>query len=120
MAKNFSHLRSNMSAKAREVSTVEHRRLTEEIPMPEDAQITIQMAANTLGVSNPHLIKLLESGEIPYGETGSHRQIRLTDIQAYETKRDAIRRKSLDDLAKTALREGYYEGSPIPVGGDAE
>ena len=88
--------------------------------MPEDANITTQMAANALGVSRPHLIKLLESGEIPYSKTGSHRRIRLVDLHNYEKKRAGIRREAIGNLARTAIREGYYEGLPIPEGGDDE
>ena len=45
--------------------------------VPENQQLTTQRAADLLGVSRPHLIKLLEAGELPYHKAGSHRRIYL-------------------------------------------
>lgn len=77
--------------------------------MPTDAEITTQQAAEILNVSRPHVIKLLEKGEIPYRKVGSHRRILLQDILDYESKFRSNRRKKLDDLAKEAqkLNLGY-------------
>lgn len=41
--------------------------------VPENQQLTTQRAADLLGVSRPHLIKLLGAGELPYHKAGSHR-----------------------------------------------
>jgi excisionase family DNA binding protein len=77
--------------------------------MPTDAEITTQQAAEILNVSRPHVIKLLEKGEIPYKKVGSHRRILLQDILEYESKFRSDRRKKLDYLAKEAqkLNLGY-------------
>lgn len=77
--------------------------------MPTDAEITTQQAAEILNVSRPHVIKLLEKGEIPYRKVGSHRRILLQDILEYESKFRSDRRKKLDYLAKEAqkLNLGY-------------
>lgn len=77
--------------------------------LPTDAEITTQQAAEILNVSRPHVIKLLEKGEIPYRKVGSHRRILLQDILEYETKFRSDRRKQLDVLAKEAqqLNLGY-------------
>ena len=77
--------------------------------MPTDAEITTQQAAEILNVSRPHVIKLLEKGEIPYRKVGSHRRILLQDILEYESKFRSDRRKKLDHLAKEAqkLNLGY-------------
>ena len=77
--------------------------------MPTDAEITTQQAAEILNVSRPHVIKLLEKGEIPYRKVGSHRRILLQDILEYESKFRSARRKKLDHLAKEAqkLNLGY-------------
>jgi 3,4-dihydroxy 2-butanone 4-phosphate synthase/GTP cyclohydrolase II len=48
-----------------------------------EAEFTTQQAAEVLGVSRPHLIKLLEAGLLPYRRVGSHRRIRFTDIAAF-------------------------------------
>lgn len=77
--------------------------------MPTDAEITTQQAAEILNVSRPHVIKLLEKGEIPYKKIGSHRRILLQDILEYEARFRSDRRKQLDYLAKEAqkLNLGY-------------
>lgn len=77
--------------------------------MPTTAEITTQQAADILNVSRPHIIKILEKGEIPYKKVGSHRRILLQDIMEYESKFKKRRRKQLNDLAAEAqkLNLGY-------------
>lgn len=77
--------------------------------MPTDAEISTQQAAEILNVSRPHIIKLLEKGDIPYKKVGSHRRILLQDILEYESKFKKTRRKQLNKLAAEAqkLNLGY-------------
>lgn len=77
--------------------------------MPTDAEISTQQAAEILNVSRPHVIKLLEKGDIPHKKVGSHRRILLQDILKYESSFKSDRRKKLDYLAKEAqqLNLGY-------------
>lgn len=77
--------------------------------MPTDAEVSTQQAAEMLNVSRPHVIKLLEKGEIPHKKVGSHRRILLQDILKYEANFKSERRKKLDYLAKEAqhLNLGY-------------
>ncbi|MFM9950464.1 MAG: helix-turn-helix domain-containing protein [Saprospiraceae bacterium] len=77
--------------------------------MPTDAEVSTQQAAEILNVSRPHVIKLLEKGEIPHKKVGSHRRILLQDILKFESTFKSDRRKKLDALAKEAqeLNLGY-------------
>ncbi len=77
--------------------------------MPTDAEVSTQQAAEILNVSRPHVIKLLEKGEIPHKKVGSHRRILLQDILKFESTFKSDRRKKLDSLAKEAqeLNLGY-------------
>ena len=77
--------------------------------MPTDAEVSTQQAAEILNVSRPHVIKLLEKGEIPHKKVGSHRRILLQDVLKYEANFKSERRKKLDYLAKEAqhLNLGY-------------
>lgn len=88
--------------------------------VPEKQQLTTQSAANFLGFSRPHLIKLLESGALPFEKVGQHRRIRLNDLLAFQKKRDAERRDVLNRLAQEEFTAGTYEGTAIPEGGSDE
>jgi excisionase family DNA binding protein len=88
--------------------------------VPEQAHLTTQKVAHILGVSRPHVIKLLDSGEIPFHKTGSHRRVFLTDALAYAKNRDAKRKSILDEIAKEAFEDGLYDNPQMPSGGEDE
>jgi excisionase family DNA binding protein len=77
--------------------------------IPSDSEVSTQQAADMLNVSRPHLVKLLEAGNIPFKKTGSHRRILLQDLITYEKKLASEREKQLDFLANQAqnLNLGY-------------
>jgi len=69
--------------------------------------LTTQAAADILGVSRPHLIKLLEQGEIPYYKVGSHRRLAVEDVLAFKRRRDA-QRQALKELTELSQELGLY------------
>jgi excisionase family DNA binding protein len=77
--------------------------------VPVHAELTTQEAADLLNVSRPHLIKLLESGELSYHKTGKHRRVRFVDLMDYKNRRDAASEQAMTLLAEQAqaLRTGY-------------
>ncbi|MEW1960197.1 helix-turn-helix domain-containing protein [Kineococcus sp. NPDC059986] len=50
---------------------------------PHEALLTTQEAADVLGVSRPTMVRLLESGALPYTKPGTHRRVRLEDVLDY-------------------------------------
>jgi len=77
--------------------------------VPTHAVLTTQEAANLLNVSRPHLVKRLESGDIPFTKTGTHRRIRYQDLMTYREQRMQESTNALDELTAQAqeLRMGY-------------
>jgi excisionase family DNA binding protein len=71
--------------------------------------LTTQEAADLLRVSRPHLIKLLDAGEIAHHRVGCHRRLRTEDVLAYRERRDAERSERLRELAQLSeeVKGGY-------------
>ncbi len=72
------------------------------------------MIGNMPGFSRPHLIKLLESGAIPFQKVGQHRRVMMKDVLAFQLDKD--RKDALSELAREAVQDGFYEGTGIPKG----
>ncbi len=73
--------------------------------IPSGAEIGTQQAAEILGVSRPHLVKLLEEGAIPFRRVGRHRRVLLEDVLAYQKK---TRKEALDKLQEISQELGLY------------
>lgn len=74
-----------------------------------DAEIGTQQAADLLNVSRPHVVSLLNKGDIPFTKAGTHRRMLLNDVIAYDKKLQKSRNSKLNFLAKQAqeLNMGY-------------
>ncbi len=61
-----------------------------------------------MNVSRPHVVKLLEQGEIPHHKVGTHRRVFLKDLIDYISVNHEAREKALDELAQLSQSLGMY------------
>jgi len=73
------------------------------------AEITTAEAAELLNVSRPFVIKLLESGVMPFRRVGTHRRVRLIDVLEYRDRQDAVASAALDEMVRQAEKHGLYD-----------
>ena len=68
--------------------------------MPTDAELSTQKAADLLNVSRPHLIKLIDRGDLHCEMVGRHRRVQAQDVLDYKAKRDQERADALSEMAE--------------------
>ena len=83
--------------------------------VPQGMTMTTQQAADFLSISRPTLVRLLESGEIPFDKPGRHRRVRLEDLVEYQARFRAERKAALRDLARANLDAKVQVGVPGEV-----
>jgi excisionase family DNA binding protein len=76
--------------------------------LPVHREISTQQAADLLNVSRPHLIRMLERGDLPFRQVGTRRKVQLKDVLAYKARQAAERRRVLDELTAQAEELGLY------------
>ena len=77
--------------------------------VPIATEVTTQSAAEILGCSRPHLVKLLESGEIAFTKVGKHRRIRFEDVIAYKKKMKAAQKQHIIDIMQSDEELELYD-----------
>ncbi|MCL4522133.1 MAG: helix-turn-helix domain-containing protein [Firmicutes bacterium] len=80
--------------------------------------VTTQQAAEILQVSRPYVVKLLEDGDIPFYQVGSHRRMSVKDVLDYKTRRDAHRKSQLVELYQASHDAGLYDVDDFPQDGE--
>ena len=76
---------------------------------PHQTVLSTSEAAQLLGVSRPTLVRLLESGEMPFDKPGRHRRVRLADLLAYQQRSRRGRAALLDQMVAESEDAGLYE-----------
>ncbi len=77
--------------------------------VPIATEMTTQAAAELLGCSRPHLVKLLEEGKISFTKVGKHRRIRYEDVINYKKKMKAEQKRLLIEIMKSDEETGLYD-----------
>ena len=77
--------------------------------VPIATEMTTQAAADLLGCSRPHLVKLLEEGKIEFTKIGKHRRIKFEDVIAYKNEMKAKQKELLIKIMNADEESGLYD-----------
>ena len=72
-------------------------------------EVTTQKAAEIIGCSRPHLVKLLEDGAIEFVKVGKHRRIMFEDVLKYKQKMKEDQKKHIIDMMNNDEEIGLYD-----------
>jgi excisionase family DNA binding protein len=77
--------------------------------VPIATELTTQAAAELLGCSRPHIVRLLEEGKIPYTKVGKHRRIKYEDIVLFKKEMKASQRTKIRELMQLDEESVLYD-----------
>ncbi|MGC4103717.1 helix-turn-helix domain-containing protein [Ferruginibacter sp.] len=77
--------------------------------VPVATEVTTQAAAEILGCSRPHLVKLLEEGKIEFTKVGKHRRIKFDDIMKYKQQLKLQQKQNIIDIMNSDEENGLYD-----------
>ena len=77
--------------------------------VPIATEITTQAAAEFLGCSRPHLVKLLEEGKIDFTKVGKHRRIKFEDVMKYKQELKKQQKQNIIDIMNSDEETGLYD-----------
>jgi excisionase family DNA binding protein len=80
--------------------------------LPEEEMLSTQEAADLLNVSRQYLVRLVDAGELAAVKVGSHRRLRVAEIEEFKAARDAKRTSVLDRLTELSEEAGGYAIDP--------
>jgi len=77
--------------------------------IPVAAEMTTQAAADIIGCSRPHFVKMLEEGKIPYHEVGRHRRVMVEDVIRYRDEKKKEQKHYLYQMMDADEKDGLYK-----------
>lgn len=77
--------------------------------VPVATEMTTQAAAELLGCSRPHFVKLLEKGEISFVKIGKHRRVKYQDVMKYKKKLKKEQERRIIQMMKSDEESGLYD-----------
>lgn len=82
---------------------------------PHHLTLSTQEAADLLGVARTTLVRLLETGAIPFDKPSRHRKVKLVDLLDYRERQRSHAEQALADMVADTERLGLYDESPGDV-----
>jgi len=82
---------------------------------PHHLTLSTQEAADLLGVARTTLVRLLETGAIPFDKPSRHRKVKLVDLLDYRERQRSQAEQALADMVADTERLGLYDESPDDV-----
>lgn len=77
--------------------------------VPVATEVTTQKAAEILGCSRPHLVKLLEEGKIEYNKVGKHRRIKFEDVLNFKKQSKENQKQHIIEIMNFDEEKGLYD-----------
>jgi len=77
--------------------------------VPIAMEMTTQAAAELLGCSRPHIVKLVDTGEIPHTMVGRHRRLMFEDVMKYKKAMKEKQKNLIIEMMKEDEEYGLYE-----------
>jgi excisionase family DNA binding protein len=82
---------------------------------PHHLTLSTQEAADLLRISRTTLVRLLETGAIPFDKPSRHRKVRLDDLLEYRRRQRSQAELALADMVADTERLGLYDTDPAEV-----
>jgi excisionase family DNA binding protein len=77
--------------------------------VPIATEVTTQKAAEILGCSRPHLVKLLDTGKIEFTKVGKHRRLKFENVFKFREKMKSEQKKHIIDMMNSDAEIGLYD-----------
>lgn len=77
--------------------------------VPIATEVSTQKAAEILGCSRPHIVKLLEGGKIEFTKIGKHRRVKYEDVIQYKRKLKEAQKRHIIDIMKSDEELELYD-----------
>ncbi len=77
--------------------------------VPVATEMTTQAAAELLGCSRPHVVKLLENGEIAFTKVGRHRRVKFEDVVKYQKEMKVKQEALIIKMMNADEESGLYD-----------
>ncbi len=74
-----------------------------------ETELTLNEVADYLNVSRTFVLKLMDTGQIPFRRVGSQRRLRFGDVREYEKSQRSRADTAMNGMARINQELGLYE-----------